>query len=67
MCKIPKDMGIPDCITYRLRKLYGGQEVVEPDMEKWTTSKLGKEYLKALYCHPAFLTSIQRTSCELTD
>ena len=32
------------------------------DMEKYTGSKLGKEYVKALYCHPAFLTSLQSTS-----
>ena len=33
------------------------------DME-WTGSKLGKEYVKAVYCHPAYLTSMQSTSCE---
>ena len=32
------------------------------DMEKYTGSKLGKEYVKAVYCHPAFLTSLQSTS-----
>ena len=37
----------------------------EPDMEKWTGSKLGKEYIKALYYHPAYLTYMQSTSCEL--
>ena len=34
-------------------------------MEQWTGSKLGKEYIKAVYCHPANLTYIQRTSCEM--
>ena len=34
------------------------------DMEQWTGSKLGKEYLKAVYCHPAHLTSMQSTSWE---
>ena len=34
-------------------------------MEKWTGSKLGKEYVKAVYCHLAYLTSIQSTSCEM--
>ena len=29
---------------------------LEPDMEQWTGSKLGKEYIKAVYCHPAYLT-----------
>ena len=32
---------------------------LEPDMEQWTDSKLGKEYDKAVYCHPAYLTSMQ--------
>ena len=35
------------------------------DMEQWTGSKLVKEYIKAKYCHPAYLTSMQRTSCEM--
>ena len=33
-------------------------------MEQWTGSKLGKEYVKAIYCHPAYLTYMQRTSWE---
>ena len=37
---------------------------LEPDMEKWTGSKLGKEYVKAVYCHPAYLTCMQSTSWE---
>ena len=32
---------------------------LEPDMEKWTGSKLGKEYVKDVYCHPAYLTYMQ--------
>ena len=36
----------------------------EPDMEQWTGSKLGKEYDKAVYCHSAYLTYMQSTSCE---
>ena len=35
------------------------------DMKQWTGSKLGKEYIKAVYHHPASLTSIQSTSCEI--
>ena len=35
------------------------------DMEHQTGSKLGKEYVKAVYCHPAYLTSMQSTSCEM--
>ena len=38
---------------------------LELDMEQWTGSKLGKEYVKAVYCHPAYLTSMQSTSCEM--
>ena len=34
-------------------------------MEQWTGSKLGKEYVKAVYCHPAYLTSTQSTSWEM--
>jgi len=39
---------------------------LEPDMEKQTGSKWGKEYVKAVYCHPAYLTYMQSTSCELS-
>ena len=35
------------------------------DMEQWTGSKLGKESIKAVYCHPAYLTYMQSTSCEI--
>ena len=35
------------------------------DIEKQIGSKLGKEYIKAVYCHPAYLTSMQSTSCEM--
>ena len=40
---------------------------LEPDMEKWTGSKLGKEHITAIYCHPACLTYMQSTSCEMLD
>ena len=36
------------------------KQQLEPDMEQWTASKLGKEYAKAVYCHLAYLTYIQR-------
>ena len=36
-------------------------------MEQWTGSKLGKEYVKAVYCHLAYLTFMQSTSCEMLD
>ena len=62
--KILKEMGIPDHLTFLLRNLYAGQEAVtlELDMEQWTGSQLGKEYVKAVYCHPAYLTYMQSTS-----
>ena len=41
------------------------KQQLELDMEQQTGSKLGKEYIKAVYCHPDYLTSIQSTSCEM--
>ena len=38
---------------------------LEPDMGQWTGSKLGKEFIKAAYCHSAYLTYMQSTSCEM--
>ena len=43
------------------------KQQLELDMGKQTSSKLGKEYVKAVYCHPAYLTSMQSTSCEMLD
>ena len=55
--KIFQEMIIPDHPTCLLRKLYAGQEAtVELDMEQQIGFKLGKEYIKAVYCHPAYLT-----------
>ena len=48
--KILKEMGIPNHLTCLLRNLY------EPDMEQQTGSKLGKEYITAVYCHPVYST-----------
>ena len=42
------------------------KQQLEPDMEQWTGSKLGKEYINAVYCHPAYLTYMQSTSCKRT-
>ena len=64
--KILKVMEIPDHLICLLRNLYAGQEAMEPDMEQWTGSKLGKEYIKAVYYHPAYLTSMQSTSCIIS-
>ena len=41
------------------------KQQVEPDMDQGTGSKLEKEYIKVLYCHPAYLTSMQSTSREM--
>ena len=38
---------------------------IEVDMEQQTGSQLGKEYVKAVYCHPGYLTYMQNTSCEM--
>ena len=53
---IPDQTGIPDHLICLLRNLYAGQEATEPDMQQQTGSKLGKEYVKAVYCHLAYLT-----------
>ena len=41
------------------------KEQLKLDMEQWTGSQLGKEYVRPVYCHPAYLTSMQNTSCEM--
>ena len=41
------------------------KQQLEPDMKQWTGSRLGKEYIKAVYCHSAYLTYMQSTSCEI--
>ena len=41
------------------------KQQLEPDMEQWTGSKLGKEYVKDVYCNLAYLTYMQNTSCEM--
>ena len=43
------------------------KQQLEPDMEQQTGSKLGKEHVKAEYCHPAYLTYMQSTSWEIMD
>ena len=59
-------MGILDHLTCLLRDLYTGQEAtVRTRHGKRTGSRLGKEYVKAVYCHPAYLTYMQRTSCKM--
>ena len=41
------------------------KQQLEPDIEQWIGSKLGKEYIKVVYCHSAYLTYMQSTSCEM--
>ena len=41
------------------------KQQLDPDMEQWTGLKLGKEYIKAVHCHPVYLTSVQSTSCKM--
>ena len=41
------------------------KQQLELDMKQWSGSKLGKEYIKAVYCHPAYLTYMQSISCEM--
>ena len=43
------------------------KQQLEPDMEQQTGFKLGKQYIKAVYCHPAYLISMQSTSCKMLD
>ena len=61
--KILKEMGIPDHLTCLLRNLYTGQEATirtGHGTTDWFQTE--KEYVKAVYCHPAYLTSMQSTS-----
>ena len=63
--KILKEMGIQDHLTCLLRNPYVKKQQLKLDMEQWICSNLGKEYIKAVYCHPAYLTSMQSTSCKM--
>ena len=61
--KILKEMGIPDHLTCLLRSLLAGQEAtLGPDVEQQIGSKLGRGYIKAVYCQLAYLTYMQSTS-----
>ena len=41
------------------------KQPLEPEKEQWTGSRLEKEYIEAVYCHPAYLTYMQSTSCKM--
>ena len=61
--KILKEMGIPEHLTCLLRNVNAGQkQQLELDMEQQTGSKSEKEYIKAVYCHLAYLTYMQSAS-----
>ena len=62
-----KEVGITDHLTCLLRNLQVKKQQLELDIEQQTGSKSGKEYVKAVYCHPACLTYMQRTSWETLD
>ena len=60
--KILREMGIPDQLTCLLRNLYADQEATVRTGHGTTDGlKLEKEHVKAVYCHPAYLTSMQTT------
>ena len=64
--KILKEMGIPDHLTYLLRNLYAGHEAtvrIGHGTTDWF--QIGKEDIKVVYCHPAYLIYMQSTSCKM--
>ena len=64
--KILQEVGIPDHLTCLLRNLYAGQEAtvrIRHGTTDWF--QIGKEYIKAVYCHPAYLTSMQSALWEI--
>ena len=59
-------MGIPDLLNCLQRNLDGAQEAtVRTRHGSMDWFEIGKEYVKAVYCHPAYLTCMQNTSCEM--
>jgi len=64
--KILKEVGMLHYLTWLLRKLYAGQEAIVRTRQQQTGSKLGKKYIKAVYCHSTYLTYMQSTSCEMS-
>ena len=64
--KILKEMRLPDHLSFLMRTCMQVKKVqLELDMEQQIGSKSGKEYIKAVYCHPAYLTFMQSTSCKV--
>ena len=66
--KILNETGIANHLTCLLRIcMQVKKQQLKLDMEQLSGSKLGKEYVKAVYCHPAYLTYMQSTSCKMLD
>ena len=63
--EILQSMGILDHLTCLLLNLYAGHEKQVEPVEQWTGSKLGKEYIKAVYFHPVYLTYMQSSLCKM--
>ena len=63
--KILKEMGIPDYLTSWEICMQVKKQQLELDIDQWTGSESGKEYVKAVYCHSAYLTYMQSTSCKM--
>ena len=64
--KILQEMGIPDHLTCLLRNLYAGQEATVRTGHG-TTDWIQIGNVKAVYCHPAYLTYMQNTTCKMAD
>ena len=66
--KILQEVGIPDHLTSSWEMcMQVKKQQLELDMDQQTGSTLGKEYIKAVYCHPAYLTYMENTSYEMPD
>ena len=63
--KIFQEMGVPDQLASGKICMQVRKQQIELDMEQQIGFKLGKEYVKAVYCHPAYLTYMQSTSWEM--
>ena len=64
--KILQDMGIPGHLTWPWEIcMQVKKQQLELDMEQQTGSKSGNKYIKGVYCHPAYLTDMQSTSCKM--
>ena len=66
--KILEEMGIPEHLTCLLRNLHAGRkQQLELDIEQQTGFKSGKVHVKAVYCHPVYLTYMQSTFCKMLE